>query len=79
MGTGVVVVELCAALLLWLPKYRSRALAACFLVTTFFQVALAIRGFGFLSYVLYLAFLPPELVHRLLDQLCKPSHARAED
>jgi hypothetical protein len=68
-GTSVVLVELSASVLLWLPKYRMKALAACFLVTTFFQVALAIRAFGFLSYVMYLAFVPPETVHRVLSQL----------
>jgi hypothetical protein len=78
-GTGVVLVELSAAVLLWLPKYRMKALVACLVVTTFFQVALALRAFGFLSYVLYLAFLPPEGVHRVLSQLVTDPVPRAGD
>lgn len=69
MGTGVVVFEMAAAVLLWIPKCRLKVLAACVVMTSCFQVVLAIRAFGLLSYVLYLAFVPPELVHRAFDRL----------
>lgn len=79
MGTSVVLFEMAASILLWIPKYRMRVLAVCFLMTSSFQVVLAIRAFGLLSYVLYLSLVPPELVHEVLDKLLgAPTKPKAE-
>lgn len=69
VSVATVAIELAGSVLLWLPKYRVKALLACLAMTAFYQVALPIRAAGLLFGVLYLAFVPPEAVHRAIDRV----------
>lgn len=73
LGTSVVVFEIVAAVALWIPRVRAFVLVLCVFMTASFQVVLSIRTFGMLSWVLYLAFVPPERVHRVIDDLLAPA------
>lgn len=69
LGTSVVLFELAAGFLLWVPKARPFVLVGCLFMTSTFQVLLNVGTFGLLAAVLYLAFVPPERVHGTIDRL----------
>lgn len=69
IGTSVVLFELFAGIGVWIPRVRYWVIAGCMLMTASFQVLLSVGTFGALSWTLYLAFIPPEQVHRVIDKL----------
>lgn len=69
LGTSVVLFELSAGFLLWVPKVRPYVLIGCLFMTSTFQVLLNVGTFGLLAAVLYLAFVPPEHVHNTIESL----------
>lgn len=68
-GSAVTLFELFCGIGLWLPKTRKWCLLGCLLMTTSFQVILNVGTFGLLAAVLYLSFVPPERVHRFVDEV----------
>lgn len=78
VGTSVVCFELSAGFGFWIPKVRPYFLLGAFLMTSSFQILLNVGTFGLLAACLYLAFVPPETVHRLIDDLFA-SDAKAEE
>jgi hypothetical protein len=69
MGTGITLFELFCGIGLWLPQTRKWCLVGCLVMTTSFQILLNVGTFGVLAAVLYVSFVPPERVHRLVDEL----------
>lgn len=69
LGSGVTFFELFVSVGLWLPKTRRWCILGCLIMTTSFQILLSVGTFGFLAAVLYLSFVPPDRVHRLIDDL----------
>ena len=73
LGGSVVFFELFCGIGFWIPKTRKWCLLGCLLMTTSFQVLLNVGTFGLLAAVLYLTFVPPETIHRLIDDLFAPA------
>lgn len=69
LGAGVTFFELFAGVGFWIPWARKWCVLGCLLMTTSFQILLNVGTFGLLAAVLYLSFVPPERIHRIIDEL----------
>lgn len=69
VSVATVLIELGGSVLLWIPRYRSKALLACLAMTTFYQIALPIRAAGLVYGVLYFAFVSPHTVENVMRRL----------
>ncbi len=62
---GTLVVELSVGILVWNRRLRPWALAGGVVMHTFIMITLAVGFFTLAVFVLYLAFVPPEIVERI--------------
>lgn len=69
----VVVLEYALAVTLWIPRVRYLAIAAGVLLHALIYYTLPVNTFSLTMCLLYLAFIPPEVIHRVIDaQVANP-------
>ena len=71
----VVALEYALAVTLWIPRVRYWAIVAGVLLHALIYYTLPVNTFSLTMCLLYLAFIPPEVIHRIIDALVTDSRA----
>ncbi|MEB3982869.1 HTTM domain-containing protein [Mycobacterium sp. 663a-19] len=66
---GAIAIELAVAILVWFPRFRPWVLSAGVLMHVMIDLQIQIGIFSYATFVMYLAWVPPETVKHLPDRL----------